>query len=821
MRYVGFASKWQWAGPSVDMKPAQGSVRPFVVSFANLPVSIEGRLERSSEHEATVHYTIRVGDDLRDVRGVGLEFVVPRDAGPWPSPPQVRIEQARDLTLGTPELGTVQLRFESAKRTIRTFQERGRQDVIRAMLLEGDVPKGSYEASLRITLPDEARWLPSLQERYGPANPARWHPATLTWNDWPVDLSRLNEAHGPAGSHGHLEVRGDALVFADGTPARFWGTNITAQTLFEGGNADIERQADRLSALGYNLVRLHHHDVGWIQRNVFDRSGGTTQALDDGALERLDWWIKCLRDRGIYVWIDLHVGRRFLPGDGISGFDEMNRGPLPQEGKGFNYVNPRVEKLMQRFAKQYLSRRNRHTGASWAKDPAILGVLVTNENDLTEHFGAAFLPDKGRPLHGALYKDRAQKIANALGLPMQQAKKVWRPGPGKVLLAEMQHRFDARSIEHLRTLGVQAPIATTNFWGHEHLFSLPPLTTGDMIDVHAYGDAEAPSTNPRYTASWVHEIAMAQVAGKPLTVTEWSVSAPAADRFTAPLWMASLGALQGWDAMMAFCYNMGPNTEPQRINRRVTWTDPSLLALAPAAALLYRRGDVRPAQKTYVLRPSVAQVWNEARNASNSAALRTLPEQSKVVLELPDHPQLDWDRPVRAAADAIEVTDLDRDFLPADARAVESDTGELRRDWVAGVQTIDTARTQAASGWIGGLRVELADVVVEIETPKAAVVVSALDDQPIATSELLLVTAVARSTPDPAGGGGYRSEPVVGRVSLQTGAGRALVPLSGGSRARTAPSDRVPIPGEIVEGRQSFELPSQLSTHWYLIVPSP
>ena len=44
---------------------------------------------------------------------------------------------------------------------------------------------------------------------------------------------------------------------------------------------------------------------------------------------------------------------------------------------------------------------------------------------------------------------------------------------------------------------------------------------------------------------------MAQVADKPMAVTEWNVPYPAKDRFMAPLYAASIAALQGWDAMLA------------------------------------------------------------------------------------------------------------------------------------------------------------------------------------------------------------------------------------------------------------------------------
>ena len=36
----------------------------------------------------------------------------------------------------------------------------------------------------------------------------------------------------------YVSARGDQLVFADGTPARFWGTNVSAYSLFQTGLSD-------------------------------------------------------------------------------------------------------------------------------------------------------------------------------------------------------------------------------------------------------------------------------------------------------------------------------------------------------------------------------------------------------------------------------------------------------------------------------------------------------------------------------------------------------------------------------------------------------
>ena len=124
---------------------------------------------------------------------------------------------------------------------------------------------------MRVRLPRGGAVKRSVEERYGPEDRSAWYPQTLEWNRWPVDVGSLNER--PAGTHGRVKAAGDHLVFEDGTPVRFWGANVQAYALFHGSKDDIKNQARRIAALGFNLVRIHHHDSDWVEPNVFDRFG--------------------------------------------------------------------------------------------------------------------------------------------------------------------------------------------------------------------------------------------------------------------------------------------------------------------------------------------------------------------------------------------------------------------------------------------------------------------------------------------------------------------------------------------------------------------
>ena len=142
-----------------------------------------------------------------------------------------------------------------------------------------------------------AQAVPPVAERYGSADTAAWYADALPWNASPVDLSFLNEK--PAGKRGFVRAKGDALVFADGTPARFWGGNLAAYALFA-DKEQIRQQARRIAKLGYNLMRLHHHDsTRWVSPTVIDKSRDDSRHLDATGMDRIDWWIKCLKDEGV------------------------------------------------------------------------------------------------------------------------------------------------------------------------------------------------------------------------------------------------------------------------------------------------------------------------------------------------------------------------------------------------------------------------------------------------------------------------------------------------------------------------------------------
>jgi hypothetical protein len=361
-------------------------------------------------------------------------------------------------------------------------------------------------------------------------------------------------------------------------------------------------------------------------------------------------------------------------------------------------------------------------------------------------------------------------------------------------------------------------LITTNFWGYSSLFSLPALADGDIIDVHSYGGAEAMSTVPRYEANFVSWIGTAQVQGKPLSITEWNVQYPNVDRFTGPLYVASIASLQGWDMPMIYNYSQAPikaagkNPWEGRIDAYSTYIDPALTGVMPAAAMAFRQGHVSPARTNYCLMLTPDQLFNQELNPGTSVALRTLVEQSRLTIGFPSVKELEWIKPTEIPSNVTIVTDPNHDFIPAGQSFVRSDTGELIRNWKHGIQTIDTPKTQAVSGWIGGKTLRLRDATFQIDTRKAIVALTSLDDQPLSSSRYILITAMARVVASPDNRLPFLSEPVVGTVILRTrSSGLELQALSGSGTVQ----ERL-VPQNGPQGL-TFRLPTRRGTHWYAL----
>ena len=136
----------------------------------------------------------------------------------------------------------------------------------------------------------------------------------------PVDISFVFEKEKPAGKHGFVYADGDDLRFADGTLAKFWGVNFNGGACFPDKDY-APKVAQRLAQAGCNIVRFHQLDAEWDTPNIFSFSKGkrvtTTRVLDPKSMDHLDYLIACLKEEGIYIYLDMLTSRKFKEADGL------------------------------------------------------------------------------------------------------------------------------------------------------------------------------------------------------------------------------------------------------------------------------------------------------------------------------------------------------------------------------------------------------------------------------------------------------------------------------------------------------------------------
>lgn len=812
-----WAADWKWVGGNGHAAGVDGDSAKFTIDIPGF-LHVDARADRTAENQLTLTYEMEALKDIEDVVGGGIEMRVLLDTA-----------RAAGVT-GTPEFlpdgagwrvpqpeGDFTVEFDPPVWSGHAGNDHSR---LRGAFFRDSLAKGKHTRTVTITLPEGGRADPPVIVRWGPEDRKRWHREALHWNRIGIDVRpALGKAHhAPAGKLGRVQRKGDQLVFGDGTPARFWGTNVISYALFHGDDATICNQAKRIAGLGFNLVRLHHHDSAWVKPNIFVEGAASTRELNPEGFAKIDKWMSCLIDEGVYVWLDLHTGRGFRAGDGIDGYEEL-AGQGEHEGKGFNYVNPRIAELMREFERKFLQHKNPHTGRRYVDEPGVLGVLITNENDITQHFGH-LLNAGDHPVHRKMLEQSTEAFRDEHGLP-DESLEAWRPGPAKILYNELEHRFFAGSIKNLEGIGYDGLVSTTSHWGDNRHWSLPSLTTGSMIDAHAYGGGLRLDTNPHHQATFLHRLVSKQVEGFPFSVTEWNVPIPVVDRYVGPLWVSAISALQGWDAPMHFGYARRENRDQVNADGWNARDDPAQLVVMPAAAMAYRLGHVDVAEKTYRLELGREATYERDTSPYNSAAMRTLAEQSRVVVALPDIPELDWDTPPPATPGAITVDDLGKDFLDSGGqRVVKSDTGQIERNWATGILTVDTPQSQWATGWIGEHTVELSDVTLKMQTKHGAVTFSALDGKPLRDSKKILVAAVARVIAAEGGKMPVYSEPMVGTFSIASSVSEPmeLVPQLEG-HGDPIPK-RAPIAGKRKGDRWEFELPANVPAHWFILRPA-
>ena len=807
--YAFWGPNWQWAEQVGSVESTKGSSYKLNGRVPALALTMVGTVASTNPGQFTWRWKLDAERGRREVIGGGLVFHFDLETfGALLGQPEL-LPGRNGWTWGKQGGLRIELLFDAPLAAL--YFERGNSNEIRAYFYNETIAAGVLHVAAVASVSKDISWEPAQVERFGNNDTSRWPLSGISTNSSPIDLSFLNSTERPAGRRGFLRAVGSRLQFEDGTPVRFWGTNLNAAALFSSSPQQVRLHARRLSRLGYNLVRFHHHDSQWVNPNIFgNESRPDTKSLHPNSMDQLDWWIKCLRDEGIYVWLDLHVGRALKQEDGIEAYDEIRKTEGRVDLRGYNYVNPSIQAAMNRFNFAYLDRINAHTGLRYRDDPAIVAVMLSNENDLTQHFGNLLLPDKNVPRHNAWYTAAAERFAKDHQLPRDRVWRSWEHGPSKLFLSDLEYKVQRAQLNLLRDRGLRVPAVSTSTWGGNPVSALPALHAAEIIDVHAYAAPNELERDPRHAATSVHWMAMAQIANKPLSVSEWNMEPfPTVQRQSLPIYVAASGSHQGWAAMLHFAYSQqGLDGGSGYSGNYESFNDPVLTVTLPVAALMYRRGDVAEARTTYVYAPTAEALFNTRVDANNSPGLRIAAERGKLVVALPEVRQLPWLIPTPIPVGARHINPMDVSHLALRADEVISDHGEIRRNWGHGYIVVDTPRTQVVTGWLSDKVLRTQDMQVKVSTRYATVAVQSLTMTSIRDSRDILISLMTRVKPGIIDGDKFWIEPLVGSINLRAPSGLRLYAVEGANgRSR-------PLPTKYHDGAYMIDLGSTDANHW-------
>jgi len=583
----------------------------------------------------------------------------------------------------------------------------------------------------------------------------------------------------PAGKEGFISVRNGHFVKPNGERIRFWGVHFTdwsRGSVELPPKQDMAMWASTLAAYGVNIVRLHFLDLA-TPRGIIDGNRTDSQAFDPEALDRLDYEVAQLKSHGIYVDLNLNVGRSYKAGDGVEDFGRI------QWGKGLTLFDRRLIELEKDYARQLLTHLNPYTRTEYRNEPAVAIVEIVNENGIYLGYRAPtlFYENELDGLWTAWLKAHGKepvprlKGAEVAGAPKERFE------TEMAFFMDLEDRFYQEMRGYLKkTLGVKPPITGTA--DHSHTSSPYPMLVSlarlDILDGHVYwehpgarGPVNTPMVNDPLHATVV-QLSRTAVAGKPYTVSE--VNHPFPNDWASegiPI-LAAYGAFQDWDAIILYTFEpkRDPNWQPYVGDPFDISLDPVRMTEMAAGAHLFERGDVRPARETVERSYTSAQAMESRRLGPSEQPYFTpgfplaLPLEHAVRIR-------SLDGPATAAFPALE-----------DNPAIRSDTGELswyRSPADKGLVTVETDRTQALIGFVKGNRKTLRNFSAEVNNDFASLVLSSLDGKPLASGERMLLTAATRVTNSnmkwndthtrvvSQGESPTRIEPVTGTVTLR------------------------------------------------------
>ncbi len=566
-----------------------------------------------------------------------------------------------------------------------------------------------------------------------------------------VDWSSLLDA--PAGKHGFATVKEGRITFSDGTPVRFWGTNLVAGKCFP-----EKKQADslalRLSKMGCNLLRLHHMDAPWATPNIFGNKE-TTRFLSNQSLNKLDYLISALKKKGIYVFLDLLVHREFMVADGVA-----NK-PPDLGGKQVGYFDEKLIQLQKGYIKQLLTHKNNYTGVAYKDEPAIVASEFINESSAFLHFSGDILSQPYRENLEEKFESDPQNEGKTLArfdldysshLSPVVKQRTGDKGDVKEsirFLSGIEQKYYSTMNTYMRSLGVKYLLSGSNFPNPILVYQYDN-TKMDLITTNDYWDHPqiwklnnewekieiAPINNTsilkNYKIGPINNISKYRWKDKPLIVTEFNMCFPDEYRLEGVPYLAAYSRLQGFDGMLQFHFD--PEVAGQEGKFAFAINNmPDHLAQWVAAAPMFLRDYIQEAPSFVIDKVSESLVFSLPSYSDFIDKADYLPLVTKVGKQMGEQAE-------------NSVSNFNKYFNEAN-QTIISETRELILNHKAGIFKINTDKVQGVIGALKDSTFSFPAITVSLKNPWASVIAVSKDNKPLneSNSYYLVVTTPVRT----------------------------------------------------------------------------
>lgn len=808
--FIGWGPNWSWTSFEETSKSPDGAVRTAKARLSTgATLTLEWRVTGGGS--SGVQLDLSVSSD-RDTAVTAVVLSVEPDGSAFQggsvrsasvtSPIPVGI---RDFGAGVGRLDLVDSAKRASSITLEPAGPVSSDGGIRIGLVPTQLNAGQkYNKRIRISPPKATLLVTDPSKMPDDAAFETWFPfLPATQVNGPDEISLASWLEAPAGKSGRIKAIGDKLTVS-GKPIKLWGINVCYSDCAPPKEL-ADRRAEFYARNGINAVRLHKYADGPGWAGI--QSPGSFAQFDTAALDRMDYFVAKLKEKGIYVKLSPTFGVKLGQNDKASvpyhaEFGAINGADGRVETRhGSVFLSKELQDLQIAQTVRLLQHKNPYTGLTYAQDPAIAIVEMFNEDSVL-FYGtqdrlqkiptlrnraaaefAAWLRAKygseaglkkawgegglntfaGEGFSGeSLEKNYVVPAGNPWFYDPDQLKGSQRNRARRLLdtmefLTGLQDKFYSRFEKAVRASGYTGEMLASNWIagrGASHYWNLLSDSKVGMIDRHNYfGGGEEGRINDASMlskpGSGIFSMGPTQVAGRPFSLSEWIHVFPNEWGAEGPAILGAYGmGLQGWDVSFIF-QNRDDGTFSSRIGRD-QWdaTAPQVIGVFPALSRMIHRGDVTESDLVIPRNVSLGQL------RSGSLGFDERQDASGDVKD-GDSETI----PIGSLAIGKHVVNFGSTDTPTPKFDLSkhqkegtllSSTGQLKwtpgRSRKSGFFTIDTPGTKGVIGFARGQSLNLGGDIFKLDSKFASLTLTALDrESTLSSAKRVLVTAIARA----------------------------------------------------------------------------